>query len=963
MNPVDLMGLSELEAIKKKHTKQENPGEKAREAGGYDSAMKEGGFEKYIESLITKTNVTWDDIAGLDNAKNTINESNLISIIENKPDAIEPCNGILLFGPPGTGKTLLAAATAGTLKATFFSAKIGDLLSKYYGESSKIISALYDVARNNASSIIFLDEFDSIGGIRNDKSEASRRALSTLLVEMQGLQNEKSSQNVLTMAATNTPWDLDSAVLSRFEMKIYVPLPDEQAVMEMIKLNIRKKGVELGVDIQEIAQTCVSKLFSGRNVATLCKEAIKNMVRELNDWDNIRNLPLDDIRKYSLEIRPLTKSDFRKSFAKIKGTITVRDIKKYEDWAEKNGSDFYDGNAKDEHRCEINESEICRKALSEKVSERKEAAYEIGKNFTAFKDRKQSTKALLDLIKDNNSEVRLNAAEAIGSAYYDLTDKDKAKNDLHALTKDEKWEVRSAAAKAISTAFLHYTDKDRATNDLFDLIKDENQKVQSAAAKAIGSGFNHFTDKDRVTNDLFDLAKDKNWKMRSAAAEAIGHSFKYLTDLGQATEALLTLAEDKDSLVRRNAAVAIGYSFSNLTNKDRATKALLTLANDKDIFVRRSAAEAIGLAFSHVTNKDKVQAWDNLLFLIKHDDRFVLIGAAYALGSAFPHVTDKEQATKALLALINDNDFDVRTVAAETFGSVFPYIADKEQATENLLALTNDKKSIVRAYANHSLGRAYVFRATESKDKENFRKELEQALQFFERSSREETHSQPAGFCLPFYRSFYMLAFKKEEAKAEVQKYLEEAKYAVEGSQSKEKLLEAVKSLGNALKEVQKEQDFNSLKCDLKAYRNYCEIAAEMLDEVERKAPRAAQLVRMGLPIIDEKIKGTLAGIEIKTKTLCGQTKGTQLIKFGEEIYGQGKNLMQIEDPIKLFKKINEMRNTLSMLCGRLIEEDIAEELKTLNKINDERYIENKVEMMNSLMQNILIKVKPKTRL
>ncbi|MCX9009816.1 MAG: AAA family ATPase [Candidatus Methanoperedens sp.] len=549
MTPHDLKDLTDkLEAIKKKHA-----AEKAHEAKDDDGAMKEMDFENYIKSLITKTNVTWDDIAGLDSAKNTINESNLISMIENKPDAIEPCNSILLFGPPGTGKTLLAEATAGTLKATFFNAKIGDLLSKYYGESSKIISALYNVARKKAPSIIFLDEFDSIGSIRNDKSEASRRVLSTWLVEMQGLQNKRSSQNVLTIAATNTPWDLDIAVLSRFEMKIYVPLPDEQAVMEMIKLNTQKKGVELDVDIQEIAQTCVSKLFSGRDVATLCKEAIKNMVRELNDWDKIRNLPLDDIKKYSLEIRPLTKSDFRKSFAKIKGTVRIRDVMEYEDWARKNGSDFCDGYAKDERRCVINEPEIYRKAQSEKVSERKEAAYEMGKNFKAF------------------------------------TDRERATNDLLKLAKDEKWEVRMEAAKAIGSAFIYLTDRRRAINDLLDLIKDEDWKVRSVFAEAIGSAFKYFTDRDQATNDLLNLTEDKNWMVRSVIAEAIGSSFFHLTNKDRATEALLTLAKDENIFVRRSAAEAIGSSFFHLTNKDRVTETLLTLAKDKDIFMLSTA--------------------------------------------------------------------------------------------------------------------------------------------------------------------------------------------------------------------------------------------------------------------------------------------------------------------------------------------------------------------------------------
>lgn len=244
-----------------------------------DDDSKPEDCDERIKAMITSTSVTLEDIVGHEYAKKTIKESITFSEIPGTPD---PWKGILLYGPPGTGKTMLAAATAGSFKATFFNARISDILSKYLGESSKIISDLYKCARNRAPSIIFLDEIDSIASIhiRNTDNGAERRILDTLLIEMDGLINKNSKGHIVTMAATNTPWDIDHRARRRFEKQIYIPLPDEPAVMEMIKLNTRKKDVELDVDIQKIAQICVSKLFSGSNIEALCKEAHWNMWNE-----------------------------------------------------------------------------------------------------------------------------------------------------------------------------------------------------------------------------------------------------------------------------------------------------------------------------------------------------------------------------------------------------------------------------------------------------------------------------------------------------------------------------------------------------------------------------------------------------------------------------------------------------------------------------------------------------------
>lgn len=299
-------------------------------------------FEKYVEqNLVTTSGITWEDIGGLDSIKQTIKESVVLSIIEEKPEAIKPWKGILLFGPPGTGKTLLAAATAGSLSATFFNVKVGQILSKYFGESSKLVSALYNVGRKKAPSIIFLDEFDSIALSRSGEvAESSRRVLATLLSELDGLQDKRSENYILTMAATNTPWDIDNAVLSRFPKRIHIPLPDKGACREIIKIHTFKEGLEFSEQIlDQVVDECTKKLFAGRDIATLCNNAIWNMVRSDNpELSDLADKSVDAIRKYKLKTRELKIGDFDNAFASTEGAVKARDLEKYERWAKEYGS-------------------------------------------------------------------------------------------------------------------------------------------------------------------------------------------------------------------------------------------------------------------------------------------------------------------------------------------------------------------------------------------------------------------------------------------------------------------------------------------------------------------------------------------------------------------------------------------------------------------------------------------------
>jgi len=309
---------------------------------GEKNGEAEEDFSGFGESLIQTSTVTWKDIGGLAEIKSLIMETVVIAGLS-KPESIKPDKGILLFGPPGTGKTLLAAAAAGSLKATFFNVKVSSILSKYFGESTKLITALYESARTHAPSIVFIDELDSITMSRDgDQGEASRKVLATLLSELDGFQDKKSDKLILTLSATNTPWSLDDAVLSRFPKRIHIPLPDLKACQDIIK--IQTKGLDnTKVDMEKIGEQCVNRNYSGRDLQNVCRDAMKSMTRRVNKeiFDNIEDmaeLPFEELQKKTLKAGPLSMEDFTQAIARIKSPLTKEDLKRHEDWNKQFGA-------------------------------------------------------------------------------------------------------------------------------------------------------------------------------------------------------------------------------------------------------------------------------------------------------------------------------------------------------------------------------------------------------------------------------------------------------------------------------------------------------------------------------------------------------------------------------------------------------------------------------------------------
>lgn len=228
-----------------------------------------------------KPNVKWDDIAGLELAKDSLKET--VILPSRFPQLFtgkrKPFKGILLYGPPGTGKSFLAKAVATEADSTFFSVSSSDLVSKWQGESERLVKNLFDMARESpgGKAIIFIDEVDSLCGSRSEgESDSARRIKTEFLVQMDGV--GKNSGNVLVLGATNVPWELDAAIRRRFEKRVYIPLPDKEARTYMVKLHLGDTPNTLTEqDFDRLGE--ITTGASGSDIKVLVKEALMQPLR------------------------------------------------------------------------------------------------------------------------------------------------------------------------------------------------------------------------------------------------------------------------------------------------------------------------------------------------------------------------------------------------------------------------------------------------------------------------------------------------------------------------------------------------------------------------------------------------------------------------------------------------------------------------------------------------------------
>ncbi|XP_038987105.1 protein SAP1-like isoform X3 [Phoenix dactylifera] len=252
-------------------------------------------FEKRIRPEVIPANeigVTFNDIGALDEIKESLQE--LVMLPLRRPDLfngglLKPCRGILLFGPPGTGKTMLAKAIANEAGASFINVSMSTITSKWFGEDEKNVRALFTLAAKVAPAIIFVDEVDSMLGQRTrvGEHEAMRKIKNEFMTHWDGLLT-KSGERILVLAATNRPFDLDEAIIRRFERRIMVGLPSVESRELIVRKLLSKEKVEEGLDYKELAT--MTEGYSGSDLKNLCVTAAYRPVRELIQRERLKEL-------------------------------------------------------------------------------------------------------------------------------------------------------------------------------------------------------------------------------------------------------------------------------------------------------------------------------------------------------------------------------------------------------------------------------------------------------------------------------------------------------------------------------------------------------------------------------------------------------------------------------------------------------------------------------------------------
>jgi len=266
------------------------------EGGGGEAAAGSGGINAV--KLLQKPKMGWVDVAGMKKVKEDINEAIVYPLIQ--PDLARRYGklgggGVMLYGPPGCGKTYIVKAAAGECSAGFINAKISDVLDMYVGNTEKNIHNIFETSRKNMPCILFFDEMEGLGGRREDMTGSQQYmkiAVNQLLFEMDGV--ESDNVNVLILGATNAPWDVDPALRrsGRFGKTIFIPEPDYQSRLEILKLHAKKRPISKHINYARLARATIG--YSSSDLKAIVDEAAAIPWREAFKKGKERKITTED---------------------------------------------------------------------------------------------------------------------------------------------------------------------------------------------------------------------------------------------------------------------------------------------------------------------------------------------------------------------------------------------------------------------------------------------------------------------------------------------------------------------------------------------------------------------------------------------------------------------------------------------------------------------------------------------
>ncbi len=289
-----------------------------------------------LDSLIMKEkpNISWDEVVGLDDAKNALRES--IVYPAKRPDLF-PLGwprGMLLYGPPGCGKTILAAATASEIDGYFINVDAASMMSKWLGEAEKNVSKLFTMARGLAEKeglpvILFVDEVDSLLGNRNSEVGGEIRVKNQFLTEMDGINGKGKDLKLYVIGATNKPWSLDWPFLRRFTKRIYVSLPTLEARINLFDLYTAPLRKEEKVKSSELAK--LADGYSASDIKDICQSA---QLMVVNDLFHSAEFQEHIVGEEKPQPRLITMSDFKEIITRRKPSVSMEMIRAYYKWSD-----------------------------------------------------------------------------------------------------------------------------------------------------------------------------------------------------------------------------------------------------------------------------------------------------------------------------------------------------------------------------------------------------------------------------------------------------------------------------------------------------------------------------------------------------------------------------------------------------------------------------------------------------